>query len=57
MAGLGSAFGGAFEDSIDKSKKRRSTNMEAFNSFVKMHRYRCSFRRWDLFFNVSNVKE
>ena len=36
MAGLGSAFGGAFEDSIDKSKKRRSTNMEAFNSFVKM---------------------
>lgn len=36
MAGLGSAFGGAFEESIDNSKARRSKNMEAFNSFVKM---------------------
>lgn len=36
MAILGSSFSNAYEDSIDRSKKRRSENMEAFNSFVKM---------------------
>jgi len=38
MAGLGSAFGGSFEESIDNSRARRSKNMEAFNSFVKMQK-------------------
>lgn len=36
MAILGSSFSNAYEDSIDRSKRRRSENMEAFNSFVKM---------------------
>ena len=36
MAGLGSAFGQSYEDGIDRNKRRRSDNMAAFNSFVKM---------------------